>query len=95
MSEASMQQLMEQAKKMQDQMKQAQARIEQLRVIGEAGGGLVKITFNGLHQAIDVYVSPTLIGEEEEMIADLVKAAINSAVQKIEAAIKEEMGRVA
>jgi len=89
--------LMEQAKQMQDKMKSVQERITSLEVLGEAGGGLVKITLNGAHQAKRVEISPTLLGEEDDadMLEDLVAAAINDASQKIEAMTKDEMVKMA
>lgn len=88
-------QLMEKAKEMQEQMKGIQDKIAQITVIGEAGGGLVKVTMNGAHQVTNVEISPTLMGEEEDMLEDLVAAAFNDASNKIEAATKEQMVRLA
>jgi|SaaInl4_135m_RNA_FD_contig_21_2450711_length_513_multi_13_in_0_out_0_1 nucleoid-associated protein EbfC len=90
-------QLMEQAKEMQTKMKDIQDKITNLEVTGEAGGGLVKITIDGAHQAKKVEISPTLIGEEDDidMLEDLIAAAINDASQKIESITKEEMVQMA
>lgn len=91
MATPNMQELMEKAKEMQKQMQAAQQEIAALEVVGQAGGGLVKIRMNGAHQALRVEISPTLMGEEEDMVEDLVMAAINDASQKIEAATKDKM----
>lgn len=91
MATPNMQELMEKAKEMQAQMQAAQQEIAALKVVGEAGGGLVKVTMNGAHQALRVEVSPTLMGDEEEMLEDLIVSAINDASQKIEAKTKEKM----
>ncbi len=91
MSTPDLSKLMEKAKEMQEQMKDIQGRIAALQVVGEAGGGLVKITMNGTHSAIKVQISPTLMGEDEEMLEDLVAAAINDASAKIEKATKDAM----
>ncbi len=87
--------LMEKAKEMQEQMKGIQAKITSIVVKGEAGGGLVKVTMNGAHQVNKVEISPTLMGEEEDMLEDLVAAAFNDASNKIESATKEAMMRLA
>lgn len=86
-------QLMEQAKEMQEKMKSVQSKITSIEVTGQAGGGMVKVTLNGAHQAKRVEISPTLVGEEDDidMLEDLVAAAINDASQKIEEITKNEM----
>jgi len=89
--------LMEKAKEMQDQMKNIQNKIAALQVTGEAGGGLVKITMNGTHSVAPggVRISPTLMGDDEEMLEDLIAAAINDASAKIEQTTKDEMLKMA
>lgn len=91
MATPNMQELMEKAKEMQQQMQKAQQEIAALEVTGEAGGGLVKITMNGAHQVLRVQLSPSLMGDEADMVEDLVMAATNDAVQKIETKTKERM----
>ncbi|PIQ42602.1 MAG: YbaB/EbfC family nucleoid-associated protein [Gammaproteobacteria bacterium CG11_big_fil_rev_8_21_14_0_20_46_22] len=97
MSTPDFNQLMEQAKEMQEKMKSVQGKITSIQVVGEAGGGMVKVTLNGAHQCKRVEISPTLIGEEDDidMLEDLVAAAINDASQKIEAITKDEMVKMA
>lgn len=90
-----MKELFEKAKEMQSQMQKAQNEIVAIEVVGEAGGGLVKVRMNGAHQALRVEISPTLMGDEEDTVEDLVAAAINSAVKKIEGATKEKMMAIA
>jgi nucleoid-associated protein EbfC len=87
--------MMEKAQEMQQQMQQIQERIKTLTATGEAGGGLVKVTVNGLHYATKAVVSPTLMGEDEDMLEDLMVAAINDATKKLEAATKDEMMKIA
>lgn len=88
--------LMEKAKEMQTQMKDVQDRIAQFKVVGESGGGLIKVTMNGTHSAEHVEVSKTLMAEDDEtMLQDLIAAAINDASSKIEQATREEMMKVA
>lgn len=95
MATPNMQELMEKAKEMQAQMQAAQQEIAALEVVGEAGGGLVKVRMNGAHQALGVNISSTLMGEEEDMLEDLVMAAINDASQRIEKITKDKMVQMA
>ncbi len=83
-------QLMQQAQKMQEQMKKAQEELGQLEVIGQAGGGLVSITMNGRHEVRRVSIDPE-IGDDREMIEDLVAAAINDAINKVQETSQEKM----
>ena len=87
----NMQELIAKAKQMQDQMQKAQREITSLEVTGEAGGGVVKINMNGAHQARNVEIAPTVLNEDEDMLGDLIAAAINDATQKIEEASKQKM----
>jgi hypothetical protein len=72
-------------------MKQAQEAIAAMEVEGEAGGGLVKVTMTGRHDVRRVSIDPTLLGEDKDMLEDLVAAAVNDAVRKVEAASQEKM----
>ena len=83
--------LLKQAQKMQEDMQQAQARLAQEETTGEAGGGLVKVTLNGQHQAKRVEIDPSLMGDDKEMLEDLITAAINAAKQRITKKTKETM----
>lgn len=76
--------LMAEAQKMQEKMQEAQKEIENIKVLGEAGGGLVQIEMTGRHDVTRVKFSPSLENEDFEMLEDLTAAAINDAVQKIE-----------
>lgn len=75
--------LMQQAKKMQEQMQKAQEELALLECIGEAGAGLVKVTINGKHEVKNVAIDPSLLKEDKEIIEDLIAAAMNAAVQKV------------
>ncbi len=75
--------LMQQAKKMQEQMQKAQQELVQMECTGEAGAGLVKVTMNGKHEIKKVYLDPGLLGEDKEIMEDLIAAAMNDAVQKV------------
>jgi nucleoid-associated protein EbfC len=83
--------LMKQAQAMQENMQKAQAEIAGIEVLGEAGGGMVKITMNGRHEVKRVQIEPALGGEDREMLEDLIAAAVNDAVHKVEARVQEKM----
>jgi len=83
--------LMKQAQAMQDNMKKAQEEIAAMEIEGVAGGGMVKVRMNGRHEAKRVTIDPSLLGEDRDMLEDLVAAAINDAARKVEAATQEKM----
>ena len=100
MSDTDFQKIMQQAQKMQSNIQKAQEEIIALIVVGEAGGGLVKIKMNGRHDVLRVFVAPSLIGLGEEanaqevdkgMLEDLIAAAVNDAVRKVEKASRDKM----
>jgi len=82
--------LMRQAQQMQETMKKAQAELADLEVTGESGGGMVKVVMNGRHEAKRVTIEPRLVGEDRDMLEDLVAAAINDAVRKVVARTEEK-----
>ena len=86
--------LLKQAQKMQEEMQQAQVRLAQEEVIGEAGGGMVKITMTGQHQVKRVEIDPSLMGDDKEMLEDLLAAAINAATQRIAEKVKANMAEL-
>lgn len=75
--------LMQQAKKMQEQMQKAQEELAQMECTGEAGAGLVKVVMNGRHEVRNVELDHTLLQEDKEIIEDLLAAAVNDAVKKV------------
>ena len=83
--------LLKQAQKMQEEMQQAQVRLAQEEVTGEAGGGMVKITMTGQHQVKRVEIDPSLMGDDKEMLEDLITAAVNAATQRIAEKVKANM----
>ncbi|MGH8150783.1 MAG: YbaB/EbfC family nucleoid-associated protein [Steroidobacteraceae bacterium] len=84
--------LMRQAQAVQASMQKAQAELANIEVAGESGGGMVKVTLNGRHEARRVQIEPAVISAEgREMLEDLLTAAINDAVRKLEAQIQEKM----
>jgi len=72
--------MMKQAEALQRNMQKAQEEIAQMEVVGESGGGMVKVTMTGKHEVKRVQIEPTVIGDDREMLEDLVAAAINDAV---------------
>jgi len=83
--------LMKQAQAMQANMQKAQAEIAALEVTGESGGGMVRITITGKHEVRRVQIEPAVAGEDREMLEDLIAAAMNDAVHKLEAASQAKM----
>ncbi|MGB8693388.1 MAG: YbaB/EbfC family nucleoid-associated protein [Steroidobacteraceae bacterium] len=83
--------MMKQAQAMQNNMQKVQAEIAQLEITGEAGGGMVRITINGRHEARRVQIEPSVYGEDRELLEDLLAAALNDAVHKLEAATQTMM----
>src|SRR6185312_47720 len=86
--------MMKQAQAMQANMQKVQAEIAAIEVSGEAGGGMVKVIMTGRHEVKRVQIEPTVVGEDREMLEDLLAAAINDAVHKVEARVQEKMASV-
>jgi DNA-binding YbaB/EbfC family protein len=82
--------LMRQAQQMQETMQKAQAELAEIEVTGESGAGMVKVTLNGRHEAKKVFIEPKLLGEDKDMLEDLLAAAITDAVRKIAARTQEK-----
>lgn len=76
--------LMKQAQKMQADMQKAQEEIASMEVEGQAGGGMVKVVMNGRHEIRRVSLDDSLMSDDKEMIEDLLAAAVNDAVRRIE-----------
>ncbi len=76
--------LMKQAQKMQEDMQKAQAEIANMEVEGQSGGGMVKVVMNGRHELRSVKIDDSLMGDDKDMLEDLLAAAVNDAVRKIE-----------
>jgi len=84
--------LMQQAQRMQEEMRRAQEEIAQLEVTGEAGGGLARVVMSGRHEVRRVTIDRKLIGDDIEMAEDLIAAAFNDAVNKLAAVTQERLG---
>ncbi|HEY0180457.1 MAG TPA: YbaB/EbfC family nucleoid-associated protein [Dokdonella sp.] len=87
--------LMQQAQRMQEEMKRAQEEIAQTEVTGQAGGGVVSVTMSGRHEVRRVAIDRALFADDPEMAEDLVAAAFNDAVNKIAALTQEKLGGLA
>jgi nucleoid-associated protein EbfC len=86
--------LMKQAQAVQENVQKVQAEIAAMQVTGEAGGGMVKVTMTGRHEVKRVQIEPQVAGEDREMLEDLIAAAVNDAVHKVEARTQEKMASV-
>ena len=89
--QAFMQQAQKMQEQMQKQMKKAQDELAVTEVTGESGAGLVKVTMTGKHDVKRVDISPELMQEEKDILEDLIAAAVNDAVRKVEAVTQEKM----
>lgn len=94
MMKGDMGNLMKQAQKMQADMQKAQEEIAKAEVNGESGAGLVKIVMNGRHDVRSVAIDDSLMEEDKEILEDLVAAAINDAVRKVESSTQEKMAKI-
>ncbi len=86
--------LMKQAQQMQENLQKAQAELAGMEVTGESGGGMVSVTMNGRHEVRRVHIDDSLIGDDKEMLEDLIAAAFNDALRKAEQMAQEHMARV-
>ncbi|WP_420465377.1 YbaB/EbfC family nucleoid-associated protein [Panacagrimonas sp.] len=84
-------QIMQQAQKVQENLKRAQEEVARMEITGESGAGMVRVTLDGRHQARKVEINPAALGEDKEFLEDLIAAAINDAAQKLDTATKEKM----
>jgi DNA-binding YbaB/EbfC family protein len=83
--------LMKQAQQMQDNMKKAQEELARIEVEGQSGAGLVKVVMTCRHDVKRVSIDPSLMGEDKDMLEDLLAAAINDAVHRVESTTQEKM----
>ena len=86
--------MMKQAQAMQANMQKVQAEIALLEVVGESGGGMVKVTMTGQHNVKRVQLEPAVVTEDREMLEHLIAAATNDAVKKVEVAVQAKMASV-
>ncbi|MGQ9426665.1 YbaB/EbfC family nucleoid-associated protein [Gilvimarinus sp. F26214L] len=84
--------IMKQAQAMQEHMKQMQEDLANMEVQGEAGAGLVKVTMTGRHDVKKVEIDDSLLSDDKEVLEDLIAAAVNNAVRKVEEEGKNKIG---
>ena len=87
--------LMKQAQQMQGKMAEMQEQAANAEVIGESGAGMVKVVMTGRHDVRQVTLDPSLMQEDKEFLEDLLAAAVNDAVRKVEAQSKVALGKMA
>ena len=86
--------MMKQAEALQRNMQKAQEEVARLEVTGESGGGMVKVTMTGKHEVRRVQIEPAVVGEDREMLEDLIAAAFNDGARKVEEATEAKMGKL-
>ncbi|MGB5346437.1 MAG: YbaB/EbfC family nucleoid-associated protein [Woeseia sp.] len=88
-------QLMKQAQKMQEQMQKAQEDMAKEMVTGESGAGMVRITMSCRHEVQSIAIDDAVLGDDKEMLEDLIIAAFNDAVRRVEATVQEKFSGMA
>ena len=83
--------LMKQAQQMQENMRKMQEQLAQVEVEGQSGAGLVKVVMTCKHDVRRVSIDPSLLNDDKDMLEDLLAAAVNDAVRKVETAVQEKM----
>jgi DNA-binding YbaB/EbfC family protein len=84
--------LMKQAQQMQENMRKLQEQLASVEVEGQSGAGLVKVVMTCKHDVKRVSIDPSLLGDDKDMLEDLVAAAFNDAVRRVETTTQEKMG---
>lgn len=84
--------MMKQAQQLQAKMAQLQEQVAAAEVVGESGAGMVRVVMTGRHEVSKVVIDPELLGEEKEILEDLLAAAVNDAARKIETKNRDLMG---
>ena len=87
--------IMKQAQAMQENVQKMQEELANIEVCGESGAGMIKVTMSGRHDVTKVELDPSLLNEDKEILEDLLAAAVNDAVRKVEASNKDKMGDLA
>ena len=86
--------MMKQVQQVQENMAKMQAQLADIEIEGASGAGLVKVTMTCKYDVRRVVIDPSLLGDDKDMLEDLVAAAVNDAVRKVEASVAEKMGSV-
>ena len=91
----SMNEMLKQAQKMQEDMQNKQAELEEKEYTISAGGGAVTITINGKKEIVSMQISPEIVDPEDtETLSDIITAGVNEAIKKVEKISEEEMGKI-
>ncbi len=85
---------MKQAQEMQSKLQEAQAQMAAIEVTGESGAGMVKVTMNCRYEVKRVEIDPSLMGEDKEILEDLIAAACNDTVRRVERTQAEKMSEL-
>ncbi|HMA69563.1 MAG TPA: YbaB/EbfC family nucleoid-associated protein [Candidatus Mcinerneyibacterium sp.] len=92
----NMKQMMQQAQKMQKKMKEEQEKLEKETIEAQAGGGMVKVKVNGKKEIVNIDIEDEVIDpDDKEMLQDLILAAVNEAITKMDEHIQEKMSEIA
>ena len=86
--------LMKQAQQMQDNMRKMQEQLASIEVEGQSGAGMVKVVMTCRHDVKRITIDPSLLADDKEMLEDLVAAAVNDAVRRVETTVQEKMAGV-
>jgi hypothetical protein len=86
--------LMRQAQQMQDNVRKMQEQLATIEVEGQSGAGMVKVVMTCRHDVKRVSIDPSLLADDKEMLEDLVAAAVNDAVRRVETTVQEKMAGV-
>jgi len=86
--------LMQKAQKMQEDMKRMQEELANTEVEGQSGAGMVKVVMTCKHEVRRIAIDPSLVGDDKDMLEDLVAAAVNDAVRRAEAVSQERMSTI-
>lgn len=86
--------IMKQAQQMQANMQKLQEELARTEVTGQSGGGMVSVVMNGRHEVRRVTIDPSLLADDKDMLEDLIAAAVNDAVHKVESTSQERMASV-
>ncbi len=83
--------IMKQAQQVQESLQKAQEDLANMEVTGESGAGMVKVTMTGRHDVKRVEITPDLMNDDKEMLEDLLAAAVNDAISRVEEMTREKM----
>lgn len=92
MMKANLGNIMKQAQQMQENMKAMQEQLASIEIEGQSGAGMVKVVMTCRHDVKRVSIDPSLLGDDKEMLEDLIAAAVNDAVRRVETTAQEKMG---